>query len=348
MIGKHDLANVAQRGWLVHEAEQVEPRAPAGSYALPQEWKEKLTPYPMGPTMAYEVEDVDLAGAALIGFKDGDVILDQGYYGRLDLWERNWGYFQMARECLRLPAIEIECAMVLASVWNGNYFHWTLDELPKLEGAEVYTRETGRRPMIVAPGRSPGFAIETLQQSGMPFRLVDDLHLHVKRLVICTARRAEGRIAASAVDYLRGMTQRVNQWWEPSGTSDRLYITRRGAATRRVTNESRLAEKLLERGFAICQLETMSVAEQQQRFAGAEWVIGPHGAGLANLAWVWSPAETKVLELVAPQYSNPCCWMVGEAAGVGRYGYIMGEAVGKEDMSIDLATLDWMMERMEA
>ena len=37
-----------------------------------------------------------------------------------------------------------------------------------------------------------------------------------------------------------------------------------------------------------------------------------------------------------------------EAAGVGRYGYIMGEAVGKEDMTIDLATLDWMMERMEA
>ena len=72
MIGKHDLANVAQRGWLVHEAEQVEPRAPVGSYALPQEWKEKLTPYPMGATMAYEVEDVDLAGVGRYGYIMGE------------------------------------------------------------------------------------------------------------------------------------------------------------------------------------------------------------------------------------------------------------------------------------
>lgn len=344
MIGRGNLAEVARRGWEVQRAEVLELAAPVGE-RLPYTWREKLTPaYSMGPTWVYEVDDVHLAGPALVGFKDGDVLLDQGYYGRLDLWERNYTYFQMARSCLTMPAVEVPCAMVMASCWTGNYFHWVLDELPKLEGAEVYAGKTSCVPMLIAPAYGGEFVAASLEQSGLPYELTSNLHIHVSRLIVVTPRRLEGRIAPSAMRFLRFHAANVAHEVD---TSRRIYITRRGATTRRVVNESAVVEMLLGRGFAVCQLERMSLAEQQQRFSGAEIIVGPHGAGLANLAWVSEPGRARVLELVAPQYTNPCCWLAGAAAGM-RYGYLVGDGVGKEDLRVDVGALETMLDRLEA
>ena len=61
---------------------------------------------------------------------------------------------------------------------------------------------------------------------------------------------------------------------------------------------------LIANGFQIINLEGYSLDEQVMLFSNAEFVIGFHGAGLANL--VYSTARTSVLEIVDKDCIHPC------------------------------------------
>jgi capsular polysaccharide biosynthesis protein len=87
----------------------------------------------------------------------------------------------------------------------------------------------------------------------------------------------------------------------------RLYIARR--QTRRVANQAELEAFLRARGFDTHNLENLSVDQQIDLFAQAEWVVAPHGAELGNL--LFCRPGTKVLELAPdsgfkPYYSYIC------------------------------------------
>ena len=133
-----------------------------------RDW-EKLRGHVFGEPQCYVVDDVRLAGPNLAGFKNDDLILPVGYYGRLDLWERNKPYFQIANECLKLEPIEIECAFSMAGVWSGTYFHWLIDHLPTLQAYYKYARMTGEMPIVLLPGKNPGFVTESLDMLGIEY-----------------------------------------------------------------------------------------------------------------------------------------------------------------------------------
>ena len=61
--------------------------------------------------------------------------------------------------------------------------------------------------------------------------------------------------------------------------TERLYVTRRACANRRILNEEALIEFLRPYGFRVVELEKMSFREQVELFHRAEIVLGPHGAG---------------------------------------------------------------------
>lgn len=85
---------------------------------------------------------------------------------------------------------------------------------------------------------------------------------------------------------------------EPGPGLKRIYIDRQASASRRVINFSDVEAYLTSRGFAIVRLEELSFEEQVRLVADAEWVIGVHGAGLANIAFC-NPG-TKILEILPP------------------------------------------------
>ncbi len=63
---------------------------------------------------------------------------------------------------------------------------------------------------------------------------------------------------------------------------ERLYISRENSR-RKIMNEKNVIQVLEQFGFQTVYTEGMSVAEQVRRFAQAEAVFAPHGAGLANV-----------------------------------------------------------------
>jgi prepilin-type processing-associated H-X9-DG protein len=74
---------------------------------------------------------------------------------------------------------------------------------------------------------------------------------------------------------------------------------------------------LVPRGFELIVPHSLSFTEQVRLFSSAEAVVGPHGAGLANMLW---GDGTRVVELYS-SYFNPGIFMVASARGF-TYGVV--------------------------
>ena len=91
------------------------------------------------------------------------------------------------------------------------------------------------------------------------------------------------------------LRRRLAPWMEPGLPSELLFVSRRDATVRRVTNESELEAALLSLGFSSIVPGEMSVREQIRRFSRAQVIVGAHGAAFANL--VFAPPGTQVVEI---------------------------------------------------
>jgi hypothetical protein len=336
VITNNDLPNIAEYRIPYGEAEEVKPGGVVGVQPMPEEWREKLRGHVFGEPQCYVVDDVRLAGPNLAGFKNNDLILSVGYYGRLDLWERNKPYFQIANECLKLKPIEIECAFSMAGVWSGTYFHWLIDHLPTLQAYYKYARMTGETPLVLLSGKNPGFVTESLDMLGIEYFIDERCSYRVKRLVVPTWPREEGFMRPSAARFVRDLFRNI----KGKNKRRKIYISRRNAKTRRVEHEEVLEELLLSNGFTTEVMEGKTFQDQRRLMAETSCVVGPHGAGLANIVTREKPTT---VEFVTPAYTNPCCWLVSAAMGA-PYGYVVGEAVGTEDMRLDMGVVREVME----
>jgi capsular polysaccharide biosynthesis protein len=81
-----------------------------------------------------------------------------------------------------------------------------------------------------------------------------------------------------------------------------------------VLGEEALRAELEARGFVTVRLEECERAEQIAIFQEAKEVVAPHGAGLANL--VFCAPGTRVVELFARDYVNPCDWRLAALGGL--------------------------------
>lgn len=76
--------------------------------------------------------------------------------------------------------------------------------------------------------------------------------------------------------------------------SKRVLISREKAAFRRTVNHIEIENVLGDMGFESYILEDLSISEQAHLFAESEIVVGPHGAGFANL--YFADPRTKIAE----------------------------------------------------
>jgi capsular polysaccharide biosynthesis protein len=134
----------------------------------------------------------------------------------------------------------------------------------------------------------------------------------------------------------------------------RIYVTRgRERNNRTVTNEPELMEMLGNLGFDLVDPGSLSAAEQVKAFAEAEWIVGPHGGALANLAFA-SPGAS-VVELFAPDYVQTCYWKLADCVPGLAYRYLVapGEppanglmnGVGT-DITVDLPALSRVLDSL--
>jgi capsular polysaccharide biosynthesis protein len=213
--------------------------------------------------------------------------------------------------------------LVLASDWAaGNYGHFLLDVLPRVDLIERAGWRLDNFDHILAPLHLKSFA-PLLEQLGVPLNRVrccaNVAGYTCERLVAPTFPGVRRSLPPWGAAFLRA---RAAKQASESGNMRRLYIPR--DTTRRIINEEELIERLVSYGFEIFRPAT-SQEDPRQAFAGAEVVVGAHGAGLADI--VFAPKSSLLVEIVPSDHIFPYWFCSAASAGVRHVGAV-AESLG--------------------
>jgi hypothetical protein len=230
----------------------------------------------------------------------------------------------------------------LSNTKPGNYSHWLFFSLPLIR---YYREMLGKDPDFYYVG-SPCLRehFESLEMLGIPPSRVLEYGVTADRLLTVVADRAGG----VDQDFLLFARENLGSRSAVSTqtTGRRLFISRKGAAHRRLVNEAECARVLRDSfGFELIATENMNLREEIALFQEASVVVATHGAGLANIAF--TPKGTPVLELASRTYWDP---LFAEIAGASDdpYGIVWGAPAGnyrrtppaEHDFVVDIGELE--------
>jgi Glycosyltransferase 61 len=236
---------------------------------------------------------------------------------------------------------------VLATRGDVSYYHFLLDVLPRLAILETPGVPVPERWYVP---RQRGFQREILGLAGFPpdAEVIDSdraMHVRAESLLLPGLPDAHLRTPPWTVDFVRARLRPADLGRVPGR---RIYVTRgQERHSRIVSNEPELVEFLADRGFTLIDPGALPVTEQIRTFAEAEWIVAPHGAALANLAFA-SPGASAV-ELFAPDYVQGCYWKLADCVPGLGYRYLLGTGRAPRggrmmgvmsDITVDLAALD--------
>ncbi|RYZ63453.1 MAG: glycosyltransferase family 61 protein, partial [Proteobacteria bacterium] len=153
-----------------------------------------------------------------------------------------------------------------------------------------------------------------------------------------------------AANLIRLLTDSVGE----KGTAKRrIFISRSDAKIRQLLNEEEVMASLKPFGFESIVLTGMSLTEQIQVFRGAELVVGPHGAGLANVVFMQPGAS--VVEIISPARIWPTFKCIADR-GQLNYATIAADSYsieqtesrgeGNEDITVEADTVAKIVESL--
>jgi capsular polysaccharide biosynthesis protein len=210
---------------------------------------------------------------------------------------------------------------VLCVPAGEKYFHWMMDVLPRLELIERAGHILDSIDWFVCNPLLYDYQFESLDLLGIPkekfISLDSRSHFEFTELLVPSLAGTSGNMLRSNIDFIRSL-------WTPSThKADRkLFISRSDAKYRHLINEQEGYQKLRQHGYEYTTLTGTSVMDQSKLFSAASEIVACHGAGLTNLAFCQS--GTRVLELFAPQYVNPCYYSLSHWRDI-QYAYLIGE-----------------------
>ena len=191
-----------------------------------------------------------------------------------------------------------------ASGYN-NYAHWLLDIVPKIKIlSQVYSLKKINHFYFSKLNHFQKETFKILKLNSI--KIVDsklDKHCFVENLIFCTHPNylkgtifdAHSNIPRWIIYYLRKIllkcaSKKIEKY-------KKIYIDRSDSQYNhcKIINDFEIKKYLKNRGFEIIKLSEYSLKDQISIFKNCNNVVGPHGAGFANL--IFCKKKTKVLEI---------------------------------------------------
>ena len=203
----------------------------------------------------------------------------------------------------------IVLSLLTGGAGNENYWHWLYDVLPRIG---ICNKLVGLSEIdfFLLPNLSKKFQNETLDCLNIPKhkRLSSEKYRHIKAKELIVTDHPVVVTGNSTRDI-----QNIPRWimlWLNSNFCDhkvtknkkiknKIYIERDSAILknipeRSVSNENEVKSYLLKKDFVPVKLGEIMFREQVDLFHNADYIVGLHGAGFANLAFC--KPGTKVIE----------------------------------------------------
>lgn len=320
-------------------------RASIDGGSPPEELLEHLGEWSSRPQSVRVLNDVRVIGPYGLVVSDSrkvvtDCVCDSEYMLRVCIRKmiKNVGTLGTARLLAGgMLNLGVEChtteksyVLSMLNTHANNYFHWTVEHLPRLRSVEAIPGATRDDVELLVRSSAPEFVAESLGLLGVTavdswdggVKQVDALLVPDHRL---RSRFNEFRVAPADLRWLRSnLIDAIDDARNPS-SSEQIYISRSDADSRRVTNETVLISAIEPMGFEPYVLSDMSVKDQIRLFRRADTVVAPHGAGLANIIFAES---ATVVELYADDLVQ------------GRYFMLLANEMSHDYYVTDCRTLE--------
>jgi Glycosyltransferase 61 len=226
-----------------------------------------------------------------------------------------------------------------ALAWGHNFYHWLIETMPRLQMLESCDPALP----IYLPQSSPPFVAASIRMLGLQDRvswLANGVY-EAESLIVPTRFAEAVYPTAVAVDWLRA---RLRQAPPPGERGRLLYVSRRDANIRFVTNEDEVADAMLRLGFETVSLSGLDLDSQVRLMSSARCIVGAHGAGLSHLAFVADGG--MVVEFFEEGHSSPSFYYLASLRTAG-YACLVCPREGL-GYRVDVPQLERLVRRMLA
>ncbi|WP_435146950.1 glycosyltransferase family 61 protein [Halobaculum sp. P14] len=351
-VTRDDHEEVAQRVWRFGDAEAFTFDDPISPDDPPEKMAQKLGRIRISRPFVAEFSDVQLVGPDAMALTGDGPLLENSVgspeqFSLSVLRAATNGVLPVRRTAER----RLDTVVSLVGPWTHGYYHWYSDYLLRLEGLRRYEAEFDVEPDVLVPPDMSTWMRQSLELAGVDedrWRQWRGGRVDVDRLVVPSLRR-ETSLTADETGFVfspeayRWLATQITRRVSPdTDQRNRIFISREQADARRVTNRPALMEVLSERGFEKYVLEELSVEEQVQLFANAEYIVAPMGAGLTNMIYA---TDATVVTLYGSDI-NTCYTVLADALGFTN-AFLLCEPDGL-DMRVDLDKLESLLNRLES
>jgi capsular polysaccharide biosynthesis protein len=262
------------------------------------------------PVFTIAMPDMMLVGESLAPMKQGKLLLTEALYDQRFRTEDPAFNHVITGQPLLLKGHWTS----IASRWSLGYFHWLMDDLPRLAPILEFPADTG----IIIKGKLSSYMREALRILGYESRVREttEKFLSVENFHFSSPVGMSGCTNPYAVEWLRKTFLPKAQYSLAPELPKKILILRKGK-TRGILNMHILKDALEKRGWIAIDLETVPFAGQIALFANADCIVAEHGAALTNL--VWCRPGSKVLELCPANFLNGCFEGISLCVGIDHY-----------------------------
>ncbi len=200
-----------------------------------------------------------------------------------------YALYKALTQLTRFPRFS-EQAYIIHNHWSNGYYHWMMESLVRL----LHISDPHEKILLI-PENYPSFAFESLEILGIKkiHAIPPNSNFWLRTLEI-PENPWSGYSNPSHLEALR------ERFFDKLGILSSpphrlLYVSRRYATRRKVSNEEELLPILQKYGIEVIYAEKLSLKEQIFLFSTAKLIISIHGAGLTNVLFM--PSGSWVLEL---------------------------------------------------
>jgi capsular polysaccharide biosynthesis protein len=208
--------------------------------------------------------------------------------------------------------------------WYKNYYHWLSEALCRA----WMVKDTCDQMILLLPPEDtlPKYVLGSLQlfnfkkiihiPAGKSV-LVRTLCMPAQRPILdCYNPKILLEVSKLYVNYVK------SQAGVRTSVSERIYVSRKNATRRKIINEDDVIAVMTKYNFIVFHAEDYTFLEQVSFFSNAKYVVGTHGAGLANMLFM--PPGSTVFELIKrktnpKRHFNLLFWYMADALGHKYY-----------------------------
>lgn len=236
-----------------------------------------------------------------------------------------------------LQPITARMSQRLVAFGSAGYFHWLYEVLP----AAVWALREFPDAILMVAADAPRYVLEAAEMLATDRCVMVDGVVRASELIVPGIEPMSGFVRSSDLHLVQelGATHSASP-------CPHVYVSRARDSKRSMRNEIELESELRERGFSILYSQETSWTDQISAFRGAELIVGPHGAGLANM--VFSPRLRSVVELFPHDVGNDCyaraAFQLGSSYGWLACDPLDGEGASAIPVDTVMATVDGLLE----